>query len=162
MKRTGVILAALGALPLLGFLRTDAASAADAPKDRVVVMYFHRTERCPTCLKMGSYTEEAVKTGFAREIKAAKVAFHYIDFPDERNAAYTRAYGIAGPTLIVAKVSGKKVVEYKNLQEMWSLVPDKEAFLGYVQSNVNAYLASPATSKRVASQQETGGQAKTP
>jgi hypothetical protein len=43
------------------------AQAADAPKDRVVAMYFHRTQRCPTCLKMGSYAEEAVKTAFAGE-----------------------------------------------------------------------------------------------
>jgi thiol-disulfide isomerase/thioredoxin len=162
MKHTAVILAALLALPLLGSLIAGAASAADAPKDRVVVMYFHRTQRCPTCLKMGSYTEEAVKTGFASEIKAAKVAFHYIDFQNEKNAAYTKGYSVTGPTLIVAKISGKKVVEYKNLEEMWSLVPDKEAFLGYVQANVNAYLASVAGPKPGASQKPAGAQAKNP
>ncbi len=167
MKRTAVTLAAFLALPWLGFPVPDswAADASKdrvaAPKDRVAVMYFHRTQRCPTCLKMGSYTEEAVKTGFAGEIKAAKVAFHYIDFENEKNAAYTKAYRITGPTLIVAKVSGKKVLEYKNLEEMWSLVTDKEAFLGYVQANVNAYLESLATPKRVASQKDSGGQAKT-
>jgi thiol-disulfide isomerase/thioredoxin len=144
MKRAGVILAALAALPLVGSLVSDTASAADAPKDRVVVMYFHRTQRCPTCLAMGSYTEEAVKTGFAKEVKAAKVAFHFIDFQDEKNAAYTKGYKVAGPTLIVAKVSGKKVVEYKNLQDMWSLAADKEAFQGYVRTSVEAYLAPPA------------------
>jgi thiol-disulfide isomerase/thioredoxin len=116
------------------------ATAADAPKDRVVVMYFHRTQRCPTCLKMGSYTEEAVKGNFAEEIKAGNVAFHYIDFQDEKNAAFTKGYRVAGPTLIVAKVSGTKVTEYKNLQEMWSKVSDKNAFTEYVQANVKSYL----------------------
>ena len=47
---------------------TESAVAAEAakapPRDRVVAIYFHRTQRCPTCQKMGSYTEQAIKTGF--------------------------------------------------------------------------------------------------
>lgn len=140
MNRTVTTIAILLAVPavLTGFVAT--AAAADAPKDRVVVMYFHRTQRCPTCQKMGSYTEEAVKGKFAQEIKAGKVAFHYIDFQDEKNAAYTKGYKITGPTLIVAKVAGTKVSEYKNLQEMWAKVSDKDAFVEYVQGNVKPYL----------------------
>ncbi len=87
--------------------------AADVPADRVVAMYFHRTQRCPTCLKMGSLSEEAVKTGFTPQIKKGKVAFYYIDFQNPKNAAYTKGYKITGPTLIVAKIHGSKVLEYK-------------------------------------------------
>jgi thiol-disulfide isomerase/thioredoxin len=139
MKRTMTMIAIMLALAFLTSM-PSMALAADAPKDRVVVMYFHRTQRCPTCLKMGSYTEEAVKTGFAKEIKAGSVSFHYIDFQDEQNAAFTSAYGISGPTLIVVKANGDKVAEYKNLQEMWTKVRDKDAFLEYVRTNVKSYL----------------------
>ena len=117
------------------------AQAADAPKDRVVAMYFHRTERCPTCQKMGSYSEEAVKTAFADEIKKGQVAFHFIDFQDAKNARYTKAYDISGPALIVAKISDNKVASYRNLEDIWSKVGDKPAFLRYVQENVKAGLA---------------------
>ena len=140
MKRRVLVLASLFALPLLGSLVADVAPAADAPKDRVVVMYFHRTQRCPTCLKMGSYTEEAVKAGFAKELQAGKVSFHFIDFQDPKNSAFTKAYAIAGPTLIVARAAGEKVAEYKNLKDMWTKVGDKNAFLEYVRSNVKSYL----------------------
>jgi len=140
MKRTATISAALLAAAVLGSLNSDTAQAAGAPKDRVVVMYFHRTQRCPTCLKMGSYTEEAVKKGFAREIKEGKVSFHYIDFQDEKNAAYTKAYGVTGPKLIVAKASGTKVSEFESLDEMWTKVRDKVDFVEYVQSSVKSYL----------------------
>ena len=117
------------------------AQAADAPKDRVVAMYFHRTERCPTCQKMGSYSEEAVKTAFAEELKKGQVAFHFIDFQDEKNARYAKAYDISGPALIVAKIADNKVASYKDLDEIWTKVRDKAAFVQYVQENVKAGLA---------------------
>ena len=140
MKRTVTMTVLLLAAAFLTEMLPTMVSAADGPKDRVVVMYFHRTQRCPTCMKMGSYTEEAVKSGFAKETKDGKVSLHFIDFQDEKNAAFTSAYGISGPTLIVARASGDKVAEYKNLKDMWTKVGDKNAFLEYVTTNVKSYL----------------------
>jgi hypothetical protein len=120
-------------------LVSQSASAADIPADRVVAMYFHRTVRCPTCLKMGSYSEEAVTKGFAQQVKTGKVEFHYVEFQNEQNSARTNGYKVTGPALIVAKISGNKVAEYKNLTDVWSKVGDKQAFIGYVQSNVKDY-----------------------
>ncbi len=129
----------LGIVAVLASMMPRSVVAAEAPADRVVVMYFHRTQRCPTCLKMGSYTEEAVKGGFATAIKNGKVEFHYIDFQNQKNEALTKGYKVAGPTLIVARVAGNKVAEYKNLTDMWTKVRDKSAFLDYVQTNVKEY-----------------------
>ena len=98
MRRVVTAIAALGFVALFTSLLPQAVSAADTPADRVVVMYFHRTQRCPTCLKMGSYSEEAVKTGFAQEIKAGKVEFHYIDFQDDKNETLTKGYNVSGPS----------------------------------------------------------------
>jgi thiol-disulfide isomerase/thioredoxin len=139
MKRLSIVVLSLGLVALLASIFSEAALAGDAPADRVVVMYFHRTQRCPTCLKMGSYTEEAVKKGFAQEIKAGRVEFHYIDFQDQKNDNLTRAYNVSGPTLIVCQVVNNKVKEYKNLTEMWSKVGDKPAFVAYIQDNVKSY-----------------------
>jgi hypothetical protein len=111
-----------------------------APADRVVVMYFHRTQRCPTCRKMGGYSEEAVKSGFGKLIKQGKVEFHFIDFQDEANDKIVKGYKIKGPTLIVAKVVGNKVAKAMNLDEIWSRVDDKAEFISYVQSNVKVAL----------------------
>ena len=111
-----------------------------APADRVVVMYFHRTQRCPTCRKMGSYTEEAVKNGFSKLIKRGKVEFYFIDFQDKKNEKIAAGYQVQGPTLIVAKVAKNKVVKFVNLEEMWTKVGNKEDFIAYVQDNVKSAL----------------------
>ena len=119
-----------------GAATTEKMADVKKPVDRVVVMYFHRTQRCPTCLRMGSYSEEAVVKGFAKEIKDGTVEFHYVDFQDERNAALTKGYKIGGPSLIVVKVVKNKAVEVKNLQEIWTKSRDKDVFLNYVRDSV--------------------------
>ena len=140
MRRVAVLGLAVLAVGVLGSLLPSVISAADSPADRVVVMYFHRTQRCPTCLKMGSYSEEAVKSGFAEQVKAGTVEFHYVDFQNAKNAKLSSSYDVAGPTLIVAKVAGNKVAEQKNLKDIWSNAGDKAAFVKYVQTNVKSYL----------------------
>jgi hypothetical protein len=125
---------------LLVLFTASLVQAADAPPDRVVVMYFHRTERCPTCQRMGGYSQEAVKTAFAEQLKTGQVALHDIDFQAAQNARYVKAYRITGPTLIVAKIADNKVASFRNLDEIWGKVRDKSEFFRYVQENVEALL----------------------
>ena len=139
MKSVLTCVFAFGLVALVASMLPQTVVAADTPSDRVVAMYFHRTQRCPTCLKMGGYSEEAVTTGFAREIKDGKGTFYYIDFQDPKNAALTSGYKVGGPTLIVARIAGNKVTEYKNLTEIWTKVRDKSAFIDYVQTSVKDY-----------------------
>jgi hypothetical protein len=124
MKRFAVVALAIASVAAT---YAPTALAADRSVDRVVAMYFHRTQRCPTCLKMGSYSEE----------------FHYVDFQDKNNAAITKAYRVSGPALMVAKVENNKVITVANLKDIWTKVRDKKAFLKYVQDNIEA-LRKPA------------------
>ena len=142
MKRIATIVLPTVAVTVLATMLAGPASAdkpaEKPPADRVVAMYFHRTQRCPTCLKMGSYSEEAVKKGFAQAVKHRTVEFHYIDFQDKKNAALTKAYRVSGPALMVAKVEKNKVVKFNNLKDIWTKVRDKKVFLKYVQDSIEA------------------------
>ena len=88
---------------------------------------------------MGSYSEEAVKRGFAPQIKDRTVAFYYVDFQNKKNAAVAKGYKISGPALVVARIADNKVAEFKNLADIWMKVAEKEAFLKYVRDAVVAY-----------------------
>ncbi len=146
MRPVVTVLSALGVAALLAYMLPQAVAAAESsaqagpPADRVVVMYFHRTQRCPTCRRMGGYSEEAVKTAFAQQRKEGKVEFHYVDFQDKKNEALAKGYKVNGPTLIVAQVVGNKVKQFENLSEIWTKNGDKKAFFEYVQQNVKKYL----------------------
>lgn len=125
------------------FLTADLAptlQAAEPPAERVIVMYFHRTVRCPTCQKMGGYTQEAVRAGFTEELKSGKVELHDVDFQNPANEALTKGYKVEGPTLIAVRVKENKVAEVKRLSEIWVKVRDKQAFFDYVQQNVRELL----------------------
>ncbi len=108
------------------------------PANRVVVMYFHRTKRCPTCKRMGSYSEEAVKKGFAKQVKNGTIEFHYVDFQNKKNVKLTKGYKIRGPALIVAKIVKNKVMGVRDLKEIWTKNRDKKVFFKYVQDNIVA------------------------
>ena len=125
----------LAALPTLA-----AEGPAKTPKDRVAAIYFHRTQRCPTCKRISAYAEEAVKAGFARQMKKKQVSFHLIDYQDRKNQKYTKSYRISGPTLVLAKVENGKVTTWKPMPKVWSLVGKKKDFLEYVRDGVRSYL----------------------
>ena len=139
MTRTILLTAIALAASLTPLSNTEAQTTADVQPDRVIAMYFHRTERCPTCKMMGSYSEEAVKKGFPEQIKNGSVEFKYIDYEKKENAALANAYKVRGPALIVAKIEENKVKEYKDLKEIWSKVREKPKFVAYVQQNVKPY-----------------------
>jgi thiol-disulfide isomerase/thioredoxin len=139
MKRIAAITLAVAFVAFLAATFPNAVSAADKPADRVVAIYFHRTERCPTCKKMGSYSEEAVKKAFAKQIKDGTVEFFYIDYQNKKNAALKKGYKVTDPALIVAKIVDNKVKAFKDLPDIWEKVGDKPAFMKYVQANVEAY-----------------------
>ncbi|OHB80909.1 MAG: hypothetical protein A2V98_05565 [Planctomycetes bacterium RBG_16_64_12] len=128
------------------------ASAADkpaaGPSHQVIACYFHRTVRCPTCRKISAYIEESVKTGFAHQMKDGRVKMLMIDFQDSKNQKYSEAYQIAGPTLVLMDVHDGKVTSWKPAPKVWSLVGNKDAFLRYVQGEVQSYLEGTQTAAR--------------
>ncbi len=123
------------AMPLLA---QDAPQ--EQPKHWVVAMYFHRTQRCPTCKRISAYIEEAVKTGFAPEVKQNVVQLYMIDYQDEKNAKYTKSYKVTRPTLVLADVKDGRVTAWKPMPKVWSLVGKKAEFFKYVQDGVRGYL----------------------
>jgi len=106
----------------------------------VAAMYFHRTQRCPTCKRISAFIEEAVKTAFAPEMKQNVVQLYLIDYQDERNAKYTKSYKVTRPTLVLVNVKDGRVTAWQPMPKVWSLVGKKDEFFKYVQDGVRGYL----------------------
>ena len=73
------------------------------------------------------------------QLKKGTVSFHFIDFQDKENEKLVKGYRIEDPALIVAKIVNNKVAKFTNLEDIWTKVGDKPAFLKYVRDSVEAH-----------------------
>lgn len=120
---------------------TTATDAKKPPAHQVIAVYFHRTERCPTCKRIGALAEEAVAKGFAKETKARVVEFRFVDFQDKKNAKLAKSYSIDGPTLVLLSVFDGQVECWTALPKVWQLVGKPDEFRAYVRDGVTKSLA---------------------
>jgi len=110
------------------------------PPHQVIAMYFHRTQRCPTCKRIGALVEESIRQGYAKELETKAVEFRLIDFQDRKNATLAKSYKITGPILVLANVYKGKVVQWAPMPKVWQLVGKPAAFHAYVQDGLKKYL----------------------
>lgn len=129
-------------------LPTSTALAAESPARQVILCYFHRTVRCPTCKMAGASVEEAARIGFPNQLKDGSVAVVDVDFQDPKNRQYVQAYRVSGPLLVVLDVRDGKVVAWKPAPKVWSLLGKKPELLKYVQTEVQSYLDTQAAASQ--------------
>ncbi len=111
-------------------------AAVEPAADRLEMVYFHRAQRCPTCLRVGSLAEEAVTEAFAAGIDSGTVVFRYVDFQDPASAAEVSRYKVTMPTLVAIRVLNHKPVHATKLAKVWALVGKPDALREYVVTGV--------------------------
>ncbi|MHB1415519.1 MAG: nitrophenyl compound nitroreductase subunit ArsF family protein [Chloroflexota bacterium] len=105
----GVFYAVAGVLILfvaiaLAWPSEEPAGAQAAPvtnAERIDVVYFHRTERCQSCLWAGEMTRKTVETYFKDELASGRVTFREVDVQQSENAVLARQYGAAYSSLFI-------------------------------------------------------------
>jgi hypothetical protein len=118
----------------------QAASPEKPSKAQVVVYYFHRTQRCPTCRNMETYAHEAVTTRFAKELEDGRLEWRVLNYEEPQNAGLRRAYDLGAPMVVLLRPDGKGSPPFKTLDEIWSLAFDRARFLAYVESELRDFL----------------------
>jgi len=106
----------------------------------VVAYYFHGNFRCPTCRKIEALSREAVESGFPEDLKAGRLEWRVINVEEPGNEHFVKDYQLFSKALVLVAKEGSKQTRWKNLQEVWTLVGDKEGFITYVQAEIRAYL----------------------
>ena len=114
--------------------------AGEPMDDGVIAYYFHGNTRCPTCRAIESYAHEAVQTGFADQLESGKLKWQVVNYESPGNEHFATDYEIFAPTVVVVEISDGSQQEWKNLDRVWELVDDKDAFVQYVQSETETML----------------------
>jgi len=118
------------------------AGAMERPDRQVLVTYFHRTVRCPTCRKFEAWGRKAVEDGFPGEVAAGKLAWRVINVDEPGNEHFIEDYGLVTKSIIVSETRRGEQIRWKNLDRIWDLAGDENAFLSYVRDEIASFLAA--------------------
>jgi hypothetical protein len=131
-------------------LRTQGGIAAatgtpaknETVNDGLVVYYFHSNMRCPTCRSIESQTEETVQNHFAKQLGNGEVIWKIVNYEEAAAKPLAAKFEIQMPVVVLAKMKGGEIKDWKRLDEVWGLVDDKPAFMKYVQEAIEQMLGS--------------------
>jgi hypothetical protein len=107
---------------------------------RVIAYYFHTTYRCPSCKAIEAYSHDAIQSAFADQLKDGRLVWKVVNIETEGNEHFAKDYRLFTKSLILVNENRGKPAEWKNLEKVWELLRDKEAFFRYVQNETRSYL----------------------
>jgi len=112
-----------------------------SPNQQIAVYYFHGDVRCPTCHKLESYAKEALDTYFAKDVADGKIQWKPTNIDTAGNEHFVKDYELVTKSVILSKMVNGQQVTWKNLDQIWDLVSDKDKYLAYVRDNVASFNA---------------------
>lgn len=155
LSRTGkstilglVLLAALGLTIHPGPVKAARPASSDTPeisdarleKARTVVYYFHGNVRCYSCKKIEAYTREAIQSGFPEELKNGSLVLKTINVEESAHEHFVEDFQLYTRSVVLERRLDDKQQQWKNLDQVWSLIRNKAEFIDYVQKETIAMM----------------------
>jgi hypothetical protein len=117
--------------------RNDSLKALKETEVKILAYYFHPTARCVTCRNIEAYSYEAIQEWEKKNKK--KVTWQELNIEDSVNEHFVKEYSLEFSSLIIVKYVGGKKDKWKNLEETWKLVNDKNSFIKYVMHELSRF-----------------------
>ena len=105
---------------------------------RVRVYYLHATFRCVTCNTIERMAREVVDQQFSDALADGAVEWQEADF--QENEALAKQFDVIASCVVVAKMRGDTVLDFKRLDEVWTLMKDAPRFNAYIGDAIRGYL----------------------
>ena len=109
---------------------------------KVVLYYFHGRERCQNCIKFESFTEEAIQGAFAEQLNSGELVWKMVNTDEPANKHFVGDYELYSKSIVVVENRDGKRGRWKNLEKIWELVGDKNAFVEYIRDEAGTYLGA--------------------
>jgi len=118
-----------------------AVSSPETAADGLVVYYFHSNVRCPTCRSIETQAHDTIQTHFAPQLGRGEVVWKILNYEQPANKSLATRFEIQVPVVVLARMKGGQVQDWKRLDDVWALVDDKAAYTKYVREEVDRMLA---------------------
>lgn len=116
--------------------REEPADTAVTMQSGVEAVYYEYGARCPTYIRMETWTREVVEKNFPVQLEEGKLAFHAI--PADKEAA--GKYELVTKSLILKDWKDGKETRWVNLDRIWDLSDKEQEFKAYVVQSVRKAL----------------------
>jgi hypothetical protein len=110
-------------------------------EDQIVVYYFHRKFRCPSCLIVESTLHETMEKYFSQEFRDGRLALCFVNIDDGENRHYLDEYDLLFNSVIVVEKRAGKAERFKNIDRIWEIYSDREATIQLLQREIRPFLA---------------------
>lgn len=104
MKKSSLLFLAF----LLSVFAFGQVESAESSKTKIDIYYFHRTDRCATCMSIEENTMSTLDTYFANEVKEGVINFRSINFEGDADTDLIEKYKADGPSLFLTKTKKGK------------------------------------------------------
>ena len=108
---------------------------------RLVVYYFHTTQRCTSCRAIEAYAHEAIVTGFPDSLRSGGIVWKLVNIDEKAHRHFIQDFRLYTKSVVLVSESKGRPLAWRNLERIWELLPDRAAFQRYVQAEVRAWLA---------------------
>jgi len=105
-----------------------------------MVYYFHRTARCPTCITIELKANQVIREHFQKQIADGRLMWMPINLDEPGGEEFEKGFDVGFSSLVAAKIVDGNCIEYKKLNEVWTLLSDQEGFSKYVREEINKFL----------------------
>jgi hypothetical protein len=113
----------------------------NAARDDVLIVYFfHGRARCKSCKIIEAFGKKTLESRFADELKSGRIVWRDIDLDEPENRHFVQDYQILSISLVISDMHGKEQKQWKNLEQVWDLLNNENAFIDYVQKEIEAWL----------------------
>ncbi len=104
--------------------------------NHVDVVYFHRTQRCASCIEAERLIRKTLDTYFADQLKSGVMSLVVADVQKPQNAPLVRKYDAWGSSLYLGIVKGG--VEYTwAVSDIWFAMGDEAKFMALLRDKIN-------------------------
>jgi len=109
------------------------------PERKITVFYFRTNVRCRSCKLIESFSYEAIQAGFAEALENKSMEWQVVNVEEAGNEHYIKEYQLYTKSVVLVESEGSKELRWKNLEKVWNLLNDKNAFISYVQEEVKKF-----------------------
>jgi hypothetical protein len=113
---------------------------AEEPVRKLVVYYFHRTQRCHTCLTMEAYAKDVLTQTFPKQFESGEIEWRLADIETPANEHFVNDFELTSNALVMIKLDGGEQTDWKSLDRIWELVGNEGEFKTYVRDEAQNYL----------------------